>query len=244
MKDYDTTQLKEDFNLLGVSLTDRQTEQFLTYYEMLVEWNGFMNLTAITEYEEVMKKHFVDSVSLIKAYDVTKSVSVIDIGTGAGFPGLALKIAFPNLELTLLDSLNKRIQFLNEVIEKLALTEIETIHGRAEDYAKPGMLREKYDLCVSRAVANLSTLSEYCLPFVKKGGFFISYKSEKISEEVKAAQGAISVLGGEVKEQVEFLLPNSDIYRNLFVIEKIKACPAKYPRKAGLPAKEPLYICS
>lgn len=244
MKDYDTTQLKEDFNLLGVSLTDRQTEQFLTYYEMLVEWNGFMNLTAITEYEEVMKKHFVDSVSLIKAYDVTKSVSVIDIGTGAGFPGLALKIAFPNLELTLLDSLNKRIQFLNEVIEKLALTEIETIHGRAEDYARPGKLREKYDLCVSRAVANLSTLSEYCLPFVKKGGFFISYKSEKISEEVKAAQGAISVLGGEVKEQVEFLLPNSDIYRNLFVIEKIKACPAKYPRKAGLPAKEPLYICS
>lgn len=244
MKDYDTSQLKEDFGLLGVSLTDRQTEQFLMYYEMLVEWNSFMNLTAITEYEEVMKKHFVDSVSLIKAYDVTKPVSVIDVGTGAGFPGLALKIAFPNLQLTLLDSLNKRIQFLNEVIEKLALTEIETIHGRAEDYARPGKLREKYDLCVSRAVANLSTLSEYCLPFVKKGGFFISYKSEKISEEVKAAQGAISVLGGEVKKQVEFLLPNSDIYRNLFVIEKIKACPAKYPRKAGLPAKEPLYICS
>lgn len=243
MRDYDTSQLKEDFGLLGVSLTDRQMEQFLIYYEMLVEWNSFMNLTAITEYEEVMKKHFVDSVSLIKAFDVQKSISVIDVGTGAGFPGLALKIAFPNLELTLLDSLNKRIQFLNEVIEKLALTEIKTIHGRAEDYARPGKLREKYDLCVSRAVANLSTLSEYCLPFVKKGGFFISYKSEKISEEVKAAQGAISVLGGEVKEQVEFLLPNSDIYRNLFVIEKIKACPAKYPRKAGLPTKEPLYIC-
>lgn len=244
MKDYDTSQLKEDLGLLGVSLTDRQTEQFLTYYDMLVEWNSFMNLTAITEYQEVMKKHFVDSVSLIKAYDVTKSVSVIDVGTGAGFPGLALKIAFPNLELTLLDSLNKRIQFLNAVIEKLALTEVKTIHGRAEDYAKPGKLREKYDLCVSRAVANLSTLSEYCLPFVKKGGYFISYKSEKISEEVKTAHGAIAVLGGEVKEQVEFLLPNSDIYRNLFVIEKIKACPAKYPRKAGLPAKEPLHICS
>lgn len=244
MKDYDTSQLKEDFGLLGVSLTDRQTEQFLMYYEMLVEWNSFMNLTAITEYEEVMKKHFVDSVSLIKAYDVTESVSVIDVGTGAGFPGLALKIAFPNLQLTLLDSLNKRIHFLNEVIEKLALTEIEAIHGRAEDYARPGKLREKYDLCVSRAVANLSTLSEYCLPFVKKGGFFISYKSEKISEEAKAAHGAISVLGGEVKEQVEFLLPNSDIYRNLFVIEKIKVCPAKYPRKAGLPSKEPLYICN
>lgn len=240
MKDYDTSQLKEDFTLLGVSLTDRQTEQFLMYYEMLVEWNSFMNLTAITEYEEVMKKHFVDSVSLIRAYDVTKSVSVIDVGTGAGFPGLALKIAFPNLQMTLLDSLNKRIHFLNEVIEKLSLTEIKTIHGRAEDYAKPGKLREKFDLCVSRAVANLSTLSEYCLPFVKKGGFFVSYKSEKISEEVKAAHVAISALGGEVKEQVEFLLPNSDIYRNLFVIEKIKVCPEKYPRKAGLPAKEPL----
>lgn len=244
MKHNDTSQLIEDFDLLGVSLTDRQSEQLLMYYEMLVEWNSFMNLTAITEYEEVMKKHFVDSVSLIKAYDVMKPVSVIDVGTGAGFPGLALKIAFPNLKMTLLDSLNKRIHFLNEVIKKLALTEIDTIHGRAEDYAKPGKLREKYDLCVSRAVANLSTLSEYCLPFVKIGGFFISYKSEKISEEVKAAHGAISVLGGEVKEQVEFLLPNSDIYRNLFVIEKIKACPAKYPRKAGLPAKEPLYICS
>lgn len=242
MKHYDTSQLKEDFSLLDICLTDRQTEQFLMYYEMLVEWNGFMNLTAITEYEEVMKKHFVDSVSLIKAFDVTKPVSIIDIGTGAGFPGLALKIAFPNLEITLLDSLNKRIHFLNEVIEKLALTEIKTVHGRAEDFAKPGKLREKYDLCVSRAVANLSTLSEYCLPFVKKGGFFISYKSEKISEEVKVAQGAISLLGGEVKEQVEFYLPNSDIYRNLLVIEKIKACPAKYPRKAGLPAKEPLYL--
>lgn len=244
MKDYDTSQLKEDFGLLGVSLTDWQTEQFLMYYKMLVEWNSFMNLTAITEYEEVVKKHFVDSVSLIKAYDVTKPVSVIDVGTGAGFPGLALKIAFPNLELTLLDSLNKRIQFLNEVIEKLALTEVKTIHGRAEDYARPEKLREKYDLCVSRAVANLATLSEYCLPFVKIGGFFVSYKSEKISEEAKSAHGAISVLGGKVKEQVEFLLPNSDISRNLFVIEKIKACPAKYPRKAGLPAKEPLYICS
>lgn len=242
MKHYDTSQLKEDFSLLGICLTDRQTEQFLMYYEMLVEWNGFMNLTAITEYEEVMKKHFVDSVSLIKAFDVTKPVSIIDVGTGAGFPGLVLKIAFPDLEITLLDSLNKRIHFLNEVIERLALKEIKTIHGRAEDFAKPGKLREKYDLCVSRAVANLSTLSEYCLPFVKKGGFFISYKSEKISEEVKAAQGAISLLGGEVKEQVEFYLPNSDIYRNLLVIEKIKACPAKYPRKAGLPAKEPLYL--
>lgn len=242
MRDYDTSQLKEDFSFFGVPLTDRQTEQFLMYYEVLTEWNSFMNLTAITEYGEVVKKHFVDSVSLIKAYDLTKPMSVMDVGTGAGFPGLVLKIAFPNLRLTLLDSLNKRIQFLNEVIGRLALTGVETVHGRAEDHARPWKLREKYDLCVSRAVANLSTLSEYCLPFVKKGGCFISYKSEKVSEEVNAAQKAISLLGGKVKGQVDFTLPDSNIYRNLVVIEKVKACPLNYPRKAGLPAKEPLYV--
>lgn len=240
MRHYDTSQLKEDFRLLGVPLTDRQTGQLLTYYEVLTEWNRFMNLTAITEYEEVVKKHFVDSVSLVKAYDLTKPASVMDVGTGAGFPGLVLKIAFPDLQLTLLDSLNKRIRFLNEVIGRLSLTGVETIHGRAEDHARPGRLREKYDLCVSRAVANLSTLSEYCLPFVRTGGCFISYKSEKVSEEAKAAQKAISVLGGKVKGQVEFFLPNSDVYRNLFVIEKVKVSPTDYPRKAGLPAKEPL----
>jgi 16S rRNA (guanine527-N7)-methyltransferase len=207
---------------------------------MLTEWNEVMNLTAITEYEDVLKKHFVDSISLIKAYDVSKNVSVIDVGTGAGFPGLALKIAYPNMKLTLLDSLNKRINFLDAVIEKLGLTNIDTVHGRAEDYAKKGKLREEYDLCVSRAVANLSTLSEYCLPFVKVGGQFISYKSEKITEEMTAASHAISLLGGKVSKQVEFTLPDSDIYRNLFVIDKIKDTPNKYPRKAGLPSKEPL----
>ena len=153
---------------------------------------------------------------------------------------MALKIAYPNMKVTLLDSLQKRIQFLDAVIQKLELTGIETIHGRAEDYAKPGMLREKFDLSVSRAVANLSTLSEYCLPFVKKGGYFISYKSEKIAEEMEEAENAISILGGEVKGQIEFMLPDSDIYRNLFVIIKKKDTPKKYPRKAGLPSKEPL----
>ena len=240
MKEYNTDIFKSDLEALGITLTEKQIEQFLTYYEMLVEWNDFMNLTAITEYDEVMKKHFIDSISLIKAYDVTKNVSVIDVGTGAGFPGLALKIAYPNLQVTLLDSLNKRIQFLNEVIEKLGLTGVETIHGRAEDFAKPGKLREKFDLSVSRAVANLSTLSEYCLPFVKVGGQFISYKSEKITEEMTAAENAIGILGGKVVNQVEFQLPDSDIYRNLFVIEKMKETPKKYPRKAGLPSKEPL----
>jgi len=238
--EYNTNSFKSNLDALGITLTEKQIEQFLIYYEMLVEWNEFMNLTAITEYDEVMKKHFIDSISLIKAYDVTKSASVIDVGTGAGFPGLALKIAYPNLQVTLLDSLNKRIQFLNEVISKLGLEGVETIHGRAEDFAKPGKLREKYDLCVSRAVANLSTLSEYCLPFVKVGGQFISYKSEKITEEMSAAGNAIRLLGGKVVNQVEFQLPDSDIYRNLFVIEKVKQTAKKYPRKAGLPGKEPL----
>ncbi len=239
-KEYDTSQFEKDLKEFGVVLTKTQIDQFLTYYEMLLEWNQVMNLTAITEYEEVMKKHFVDSLSLIKAYDVTKEKTVIDVGTGAGFPGLALKIAYPDLKVTLLDSLNKRIQFLDAVIEKLGLVGVETVHGRAEDFAKPGKLREQFDLCVSRAVANLSTLSEYCLPFVRSGGYFISYKSEKISEEMEAAGTAIFMLGGKVKKQVEFFLPSSDIYRNLFVIEKEKATPKKFPRKAGLPSKEPL----
>ena len=240
MTNYDTTQFVKDIASLDVYLSKEQIEQFLIYYEMLVEWNQVMNLTAITEYDDVMKKHFIDSISLCKAYDVSQKVSCIDVGTGAGFPGLALKIAYPGLQITLLDSLNKRIQFLNAVIEKLGLTGIETIHGRAEDFAKGEEMREHFDLCVSRAVANLSTLSEYCLPFVKNGGYFISYKSEKIADEIESAKNAISILGGEISDQVEFNLPDSEIYRNLFVIKKIKGTPKRYPRKAGLPGKQPL----
>lgn len=237
---YNTIQFIKDAGALGVNLTNFQVQQFLTYYEMLKEWNEIINLTAITNYDDVMKKHFVDSMSLIKAYDVTKRSSVIDVGTGAGFPGLVLKIAFPELQMTLLDSINKRIQFLDAVIDKLSLSGVETIHGRAEDFAKLGKLREKYDLCVSRAVANLSTLSEYCLPFVNIKGLFIAYKSEKVFEETEVAGKAISVLGGKIKKQIEFQLPDSDIYRNLVVIEKSKTTPGKFPRKAGIPAREPL----
>ncbi len=238
---YNTSQFEKDLKELGIELSEQQVAQFMKYYELLVEWNSFMNLTGITEFEEVMKKHFVDSVSLVKALELEgKELSFIDIGTGAGFPGLPLKIVFPKLKVTLLDSLNKRIKFLDEVIAQLGLENIDTVHGRAEDFAKPALLREKYDICVSRAVANLSTLSEYCLPFVKVGGYFVSYKSEKISEEANEAKNAISLLGGKVNNQVDFYLPESDIYRNLYVIEKCKVTPKKYPRKAGLPGKEPL----
>lgn len=240
MKEYNTAQFEKDLDALGILFTRKQVQHFLRYYELLVEKNKVVNLTAITEYEDVLKKHFVDSVSLVKAMNLSCSLSVIDVGTGAGFPGLALKLAFPELKVTLLDSLNKRIQFLNEVIEELDIDGVETIHGRAEDFAKPGKLREKYDLCVSRAVANLSTLCEYCLPFVKAGGLFVSYKSEKISEELAAAERAVSILGGKVEEQIEFMLPDSDSYRNLVVIRKDKETPMKYPRKAGLPGKVPL----
>lgn len=240
LSNYDTTQFEKDLQELGIQLTETQMDQFMKYYELLVEWNSFMNLTGITEFEEVMKKHFIDSLSLVKAADLNGSLSLIDVGTGAGFPGLPLKIAFPNLKVTLLDSLAKRIKFLDELILQLGLTDIETIHGRAEDFAKPEKKREKYDLCVSRAVANMTTLSEYCLPFVKEGGRFVSYKSEKLVEELQGASKAISILGGQVETQVEFFLPDSDIYRNLFVIKKVKKTPNKYPRKAGLPAKEPL----
>lgn len=225
-----------------ITLNDKQKEQFLKYYELLVEWNGFMNLTAITEFDDVMKKHFADSLSIVKAFSKirTEKLKVIDIGTGAGFPGIPLKIVFPQIELTLLDSLQKRLKFLQEVIDQLELGEVELIHGRAEDFCKPSMKREQYDLCVSRAVANLATLSELCLPYVKVGGEFIPYKSEKAEEEVREAQKAITLLGGEVKEQIGFELPESNIGRTLVVIEKKNITPKKFPRKAGMPAKEPI----
>lgn len=226
---------------LGITLTEIQKEQFYKFYELLVEWNKVMNLTGITEYEEVNEKHFVDSISIIKAIDMNQVDTVIDIGTGAGFPGIPLKIAFPHIKVVLLDSLNKRIHFLNTVIDELGLENIKTIHGRAEDYARQAEYREQFDLCVSRAVANLATLSEYCLPYVKVNGYFISYKSGEIDQELLDGNKAISLLGGKLSDVVKFQLPGSDINRSFVKIEKKQSTSKKYPRKAGLPAKEPLH---
>lgn len=225
---------------LSIVLNDKQTQQFEQYYNILVEWNKVMNLTAITEYEKVVEKHFLDSLTIVDAINMEKIETLIDVGTGAGFPGIPLKIAFPHLKVTLLDSLNKRIKFLNEVIDLLELDDIKTIHGRAEDYAKQAEYREQYDICVSRAVANLATLSEYCLPYVKVDGLFVPYKSGEIDEELKSSEKAVSILGGKVEEVVKFQLPGTDIGRSFVKIHKIKETKKKYPRKAGMPTKEPL----
>lgn len=225
---------------LGIVLTETQKQQFDKFYELLVEWNKVMNLTGITEYEEVNEKHFVDSLSIVKAIDLNKVSSVIDVGTGAGFPGIPLKIVFPHLKVVLLDSLNKRINFLNTVIDKLELQDISTIHGRAEDFAKKLEYREQFDLCVSRAVANLATLSEYCIPYVKKDGMFVPYKSGEIDEELDQSKKAIHILGGKTQNVVKFQLPGTEIGRSFVVIKKLQNTAKKYPRKAGLPSKEPI----
>ena len=222
---------------MGIELTGNQIEQFDRYYHLMIEKNKVMNLTGITDYDEVLEKHFIDSLSIVKSG--TLSGKLIDIGTGAGFPGIPLKITFPELEVVLLDSLNKRIKFLDEVISELDLKNITTIHGRAEDIAQMSFHREVYDYAVSRAVANLATLTEYCLPFVKVGGNFISYKSGEYQDELTKSKHAVQVLGGSIKDVIEFELPNKND-RTLIVIEKKSNTVKKYPRKAGLPSKEPI----
>lgn len=223
-----------------IELNEKQIQQFIDYYELLVEKNKVMNLTGITEWEEVVQKHFIDSLALVRATSLSGKAKILDMGTGAGFPGIPLKIAFPELELVLLDSLNKRIKFLQEVIDHIGLTGIEAYHGRAEEFAKKEDFREQFDLVVSRAVANLATLSEYCIPYVKVEGSFIPYKSGEIAEELQQSKKAIELLGGELKEVKEFMLPDSDISRSLVIIEKKEKTKKKYPRMGGKPSKEPL----
>ena len=232
--------LEQKLGELGIEQDQNQLERFHKFYQLLIEWNKVMNLTGITEYEDVVEKHFVDSLSIIKAIDLSRIHTVIDVGTGAGFPGIPLKIAFPHLRVVLLDSLNKRIKFLDEVISQLGLTEIRTIHGRAEEYARKEEYREQFDLCVSRAVANLSTLSEYCLPYIQVGGIFVPYKSGEIDDEVEQSKKAVRILGGNIKDVMKFELPGTDIHRSFVLIHKEQHTQKKYPRKAGIPAKEPL----
>lgn len=236
--EYNLDQFKKGLSDLNINLTEKQIEQFLKYYEILVETNKVMNLTAITEFDEVIEKHFLDSLSLVRVFDLNRNVKILDLGTGAGFPGIPLKITFPEIDIVLADSLNKRVKFLNEVVETLQLKQVETVHGRAEELAKNKKYREQFDLCTSRAVANLSSLSEYCIPFVKEGGKFISYKSGEIEEEVDQAKRAIHVLGGKLDRVYKFDLHEQK--RSFVIIEKVKKTPAVYPRKAGTPTKEPL----
>lgn len=236
--DYNLEKFEQGLESLGIVLSDTQKQQFMDYYEFLVETNKVMNLTAITEFDEVIEKHFLDSLSLCKVYDLGRKVKILDMGTGAGFPGIPLKIAFPELEIVLADSLNKRIRFLQEVIERLGLSDITALHARAEELGRDKNYREQFDLCVSRAVANLSSLSEYCIPFVKEGGKFISYKSGEIEEEVSQAKKAIKLLGGKIEDVYKF-----DLYeqkRSFVIISKEKKTPKTYPRKAGTPTKEPI----
>lgn len=226
------------FEQAGFTFSDLQKRQFYTFYNMLIDKNKVMNLTGITEFTEVVEKHFLDSIYLNHVTDLDQPVKIIDLGTGAGFPGIPLKIAFPEIEITLVDSLNKRIHFIEEVIEELGLTSIYAVHARAEELARNSEYREKFDLCVSRAVANLSTLEEYCLPFVHIGGKFISYKSGEIEEEVQESKKACFLLGGKLKEVYKFDLEESK--RSFVVVEKVKRTPKTYPRKAGTPSKMPL----
>ena len=224
----------------NIQVDNNKLNKLDSFYEMLIEKNKVMNLTGITEFSEVLDKHFIDSISIaILSEYVSREKKILDLGTGAGFPGIPLAIFYPKNEFVLVDSLNKRILFLQEVVNKLELNNVKLIHSRAEDLARTDN-REQFDYCLSRAVANINTLSEYCLPFVKTGGYFISYKSGSIDEEISEIGKSISILGGQKKDVLYFDLPGTDIKRSFIIIEKIKSTPNKYPRKAGTPSKEPL----
>lgn len=225
---------------VGLELTTEQYDQFITYMRLLQEWNEKINLTAILEDEEIIKKHFIDSIKAFKRDEFKKNVNMIDVGTGAGFPGIPIAIMNPNINVTLLDSLNKRIKFLDIVISKLGLKNIKTIHSRAEDGARNKKLREKFDIATSRAVANMSVLSEYCLPYVKVGGKFIALKGPAVDQEIEESDVAIKTLGGELEQICEVKIEDTDLRHNLVVVKKIKECAKTYPRKAGTISKNPI----
>lgn len=224
----------------GLSFDEKKYNNFIKYKELIKEWNQKINLTAITEDEEIIKKHFIDSIKIFECSHAKKSKSIIDIGTGGGFPGIPMKIVKEDSSMVLLDSLNKRINFLNEVIGELGLENIKTIHGRAEDFAQTVEYRQKFDLAVSRAVANLTVLLEFCLPYVKVGGYFVALKGPAIEEEIKNATVALKILGGTIEEVIEVDIEGSDLKHNLLVVKKIKDTPKKYPRKAGMVTKDPI----
>ena len=235
----DYSYLTDTLSSWNFTLSDNQIKQLDLFYELLVEKNKVMNLTAITEFDEVIVKHFADSLSICTVLPDSVN-SVCDLGTGAGFPGIPMAIAYPELQFTLIDSLNKRIKFLQEVVDALGLTNVTLIHARAEEAGRNKLYREKFDLVVSRAVANIATLSEYCLPLVNIGGYFISFKSGDVKEEIDASGSAIKKLGGSMNKPVYFSLPDTDINRSFLIINKEKNTPKAYPRKAGTPSKEPL----
>ena len=226
------------FSEASFSLTDVQAEQFLEYYRRLIETNRVMNLTAITEFEDVVEKHFLDSVLAARYFDFSSAQSLIDVGTGAGFPGIPLKILYPQLQVVLLDSLRKRVDFLQGIVDNLKLSSVEAVHGRAEELGRDARFRESFDVCVSRAVANLSTLSEYCTPFLKTGGVFISYKSGTADGEAEKAAGAIKKLGCRRMKTEKYSLGEAG--RSLIFMERAERLGSQYPRKAGIPAKKPL----
>lgn len=232
--------LEDSLKKLNISIDEDQKSKFSKYYSLLLEKNKVMNLTRITDEEEIITKHFVDSLMIAKVVDMEKVESLIDVGTGAGFPGIPIKIMWPEIKVTLLDSLDKRVGFLQEVIEELDLEGAKAIHGRAEDFGQDDNYREKFDLCASRAVADLSVLSEYCIPFVKEQGEFISYKADGSEEEIHNAKNAIEVLGGSLERIATETIPGTDIKRQFAVIRKIEKTDSKYPRKAGKPSKKPL----
>ncbi|MFU0824532.1 MAG: 16S rRNA (guanine(527)-N(7))-methyltransferase RsmG [Clostridium sp.] len=225
---------------VDMELDDTKYEKFIKYKDLLKEWNQKVNLTAITEDEEIIKKHFIDCMKIFKFKPLKEAEKIIDIGTGGGFPGIPIKIMRPDIEIVLLDSLKKRINVLNDILKNIGIDDVSTVHGRAEDYAQTSEYREKFDAVVSRAVANLAALSEFCLPYVKVGGYFIAMKGPAVEDEVINAKRAIGILGGKLEDIIEVEIEDSDLNHNLVVIKKIKNTPKQYPRKAGTAAKKPL----